>query len=149
MDWTTIVSPCIQSLCYTNCLLATVSYLAYRCERVIFWNMFKIKKINTCVLPTYRCVFKVIEAVVGQNEPPSLPRLHPAACREKTHNVWVQAEEVAVSVHVEANLQKTFSSTCHIWFWSSALCVIRLNQRRDTPSSTPLSLKRHRCLRAG
>jgi len=33
--------------------------------------------------PTYRCVFKVIEAVVGQNEPPSLPRLHAAACGDE------------------------------------------------------------------
>lgn len=34
-------------------------------------------------LPTYCSVFKVVEAVVCQNEPPSLPCLHSAACGEK------------------------------------------------------------------
>lgn len=32
---------------------------------------------------TYCRVLKVVEAVVGQDEPPSLPRLHPATCERK------------------------------------------------------------------
>lgn len=50
---------------------------------------------------TYCRVFKVVEAVVGQDEPPSLPRLHPATCGEEKQKIR------KLFARVKANLQKT------------------------------------------
>lgn len=92
----------------------------------------------TCTnLPTYCCVFKVIEAVVGQNKPPSLPRLHPAACGEK-HNMWAQSCRGDSVCACKSKPAGDLGYTCHIWFWSSSPCIIRFEQR--LPPATPSSL---------
>lgn len=36
-----------------------------------------------CSYDTHCCVFKVVEAVVRQDEPPSLPGFHSASCKEE------------------------------------------------------------------
>lgn len=50
--------------------------------------------------------------------------------RRKPHSIGVQTGEVTC-FWPAADL----SSTCHIWFWSLALCIISLNHRLLTPSS--------------
>lgn len=57
---------------------------------------------------TYCRVLKVVEAVVGQDEPPSLPRLHPATCEGTARHVRFKPPELGCfGGGVEANPQKT------------------------------------------
>lgn len=45
------------------------------------WGWFRVRKMVQWARGTYRGVLKVVQAVVSQDEPASLPRLHPSACR--------------------------------------------------------------------
>lgn len=67
---------------HVNCWNEDVDlgHRGYICQR---GSARRQQPLSLCVcLPTYCCVLKVIEAVVGQDEPAPLPRLHPATCTE-------------------------------------------------------------------
>lgn len=49
---------------------------------------------------SYRGIFKIIQAVIGQDEPASLPRLHTAACPQIKHNTFRWSYSYSLSIYL-------------------------------------------------